>query len=415
LLKRLHNPLAIVFLTLLLDKLGENIVYPLLPFILEAYKPDALTLGLVASTATLFGVLTSPLMGSLSDSIGRRPVILACIGLNVISLLMFGWAGSLSVVFLSRAVNGVATSTMGTLQAYITDISNPGNRARNLGISGAAFGIGAIAGPALGGGLVHFGPSVPVFVAAGLAGYNLLTASIVLRETLSPQQRQPLDLRRMNLIKPVLRLITAPRLNRIALAFAAFNLCFAAFTSLLVLSLKDLFGWNPGQTSGVLVVIGVTLTVVQVGLIGKLVKRWGEINVNRAGLALTAGSVLLIPVAQVSGAFTASVILLSGMVLAVGAAFVLPTARSLVSGLVAPTEQGVVLGSLASLTGLASAIGPIAAGWIYDKSSLGCFLFEAFFALLGIALLGRDRARPDLLMTSQDSGLPVESGSASIR
>jgi MFS family permease len=284
---------------------------------------------------------------------------------------------------------------MGTLQAYITDISTPGNRARNLGISGAAFGIGAIAGPALGGGLVHFGPSVPVFVAAGLAGYNLLTASIVLRETLTPVQRQPLELKRLNLIKPVLRLVTAPKINRIALAFASFNLCFAAFTSLLVLSLKDLFGWNPGQTSGVLVVIGLTLTAVQVGMIGKLVKRWGEINVNRAGMALTACSVLLIPAAEVAGPFTATLILLSGVVLAIGAAFVLPTARSLVSGLVAPTEQGVVLGSLASLTGLASAIGPITAGWIYDKTSLGCFVFEAFFGLLGIILIGRDHGQQE--------------------
>lgn len=138
-------------------------------------------------------------------------------------------------------------------------------------------------------------------------------------------------------------------------------------------------------------VIGLTLTAVQVGLIGKLVKRWGEININRAGMALTACSVLLVPLAQVAGAFAATLILLSGVVLAVGAAFVLPTARSLISGLVAPTEQGVVLGSLASLTGTASAIGPIAAGWIYDKTSLGCFIFEAFFGLLGIVLLGRDR------------------------
>lgn len=396
-LKKLHHPLAIVFLTLLLDKLGENIVYPLLPFILEAYRPDALTLGLVASTATLFGVLVSPLMGTLSDSIGRRPVILACIALNVISLLMFGWAGSLAMVFVSRAVNGVATSTMGTLQAYITDISNPGNRARNLGISGAAFGIGAIAGPALGGGLVHFGANVPIFVAAGLAGYNLLSASIALRETLNPEQRRPLDLKRIKLIQPVLHLITAPRINRVALAFACYNLSFAAFTSLLVLSLKDLFGWNPGQTSGVLVLIGLTLTVVQVGLIGKLVKRWGELKLNKLGMILSAGAILLIPIAEAAGLLATTLIVLSGMVLAIGSAFVLPTARSLISGEVDQTEQGAILGSLASLTGLASAIGPIAAGWLYDKSSVASFAFEASSCLVGLALLnGRSRAEQSL-------------------
>lgn len=392
-LKKLHHPLSIVFLTLLLDKLGENIVYPLLPFILAAYKPDGLTLGLVASTATIFGVLTSPFMGALSDSIGRRPVILACIALNMVSLLMFGWAGSLAFVFLSRAINGLGTSTTGTLQAYITDISTSENRARNLGISGAAFGLGAIAGPALGGGLVHFGVSVPLFVSAGLAGYNLLTASLFLRETRPPQSRGPLEIQQLNLFIPLSRLISAPVINRVALGFAAYNLAFAAFTSLLVLSLKDLFNWSPNQTSGIFVVIGLTLTSVQVALIGGLVRRWGEYAINRSGMALTAASILLIPVAKGLPLFAASLIVVSSLLLAVGAAFVLPTARSLVAGLVSPSEQGVTLGSLASLTGIASAIGPIAAGWIYDQSSVGCFVFEAGFALIGMALLGRQQQK----------------------
>ena len=402
-LKKIHHPLAIVFLTLLLDKLGENIVYPLLPFILAAYKPDALTLGLVASIATLFGVITGPLMGALSDSFGRRPVILSCIALNVVSLLMFGWAGSLAFVFISRAVNGVATSTTGALQAYITDISTAGNRARNLGISGAAFGLGAIAGPALGGGLVGFGANVPLFVAAGLAGYNLLTASLFLRETRGPEARVAFDLNKLDLVEPVMRLITAPTINRVALGFAAYNLAFAAFTSLLVLSLKDLFNWTPAQTSGIFVVIGLTLTTIQVALIGGLVKRWGEYGVNRRGMALTAISILLIPLATTMPLLAATWIVASSLILAIGAAFVLPTARSLVSGLVSPSEQGVILGSLASLTGVASAIGPIAAGWIYDQSAVACFVFEASFAVIGMVLVGGKRHGTSLDLSARES------------
>lgn len=388
-LKKINHPLSIVFLSLLLDKLGENIVFPLLPFILEVYKPDALTLGLVASIATLFSVLSAPITGALADSLGRRPVILVCIAMNIVSLLMFGWAGSLAFILLSRVVNGLGTATTGTLQAYITDISNPGNRARNLGIIGAAYGLGAIIGPALGGGLLGFGPSVPVFVAAGLAGYNLLTAFLYLGETLDPKNLKPLRLDHLNVVKPVVRLITAPVLNRVALGFSAYSLSFTAFTSLLVLTLKDLFDWSPTQTSGVLVVIGVTLTAVQVGLIGTMVKRWGEYGVNRSGMAFTAAAIMVIPLAKTLPSLSATLIVGSALLLAIGAAFVQPTASSLVSGLVSPTEQGVVLGSLASLSGLANAIGPVAAGWIYDQSPLGCFLFQAGFALLGIVLLGR--------------------------
>ncbi len=389
-LRKIHHPLAIVFLSLLLDKLGENIVFPLLPFLLQAYKPDALTLGIVASTATLFSVVASPLMGSLGDSLGRRPVILICIALNVISLLMFGWAGSLASIILSRVVNGVASSTTGTLQAYITDVSNPSNRARNLGIIGAAYGLGAIVGPALGGGLLGFGVSVPIFVSAGLAGYNLLTAFLFLKETVGPEERKPLSREDLNIIKPVIKLIKTPVLNRVALGFAAYNLSFTAFTSLLVLTLKDLFGWTPTQTSGVLVVVGVTLTAVQVGFISQMVKRWGEYGTNIQGMWLTAAAIMMIPLAKVLPAASSVFIVLSGLVIAIGAAFVQPTASSLVSGLSPSTEQGVVLGSLASLTGLMNAAGPIAAGWIYDQSPLACFVFEAGFVILGIALLGKE-------------------------
>ncbi|MEB3234255.1 MAG: MFS transporter [Cyanobacteriota bacterium] len=386
-LKKIHHPLSIVFLSLLLDKLGENIVFPLLPFLLAAYRPDALTLGIVAATATLFSVLTSPLMGALADRIGRRPVILVCIGLNVISLLMFGWAGSLSAILLSRVVNGVATSTTGTLQAYITDISNPSNRARNLGIIGAAYGLGAIVGPALGGGLLGFGVSVPIFVSAGLAGYNFLTAFAFLKETIVPENRKPISLRDLNIARPLINLIKTPVLNQVAIGYACYSLSFTAFTSLLVLTLKDLFGWSPTQTSGVLVVIGITLTAVQVGLISGLVNKWGEFGVNHRGMALTILGILLIPVAKFAPPASAALIVLSGLIIAVGAALVQPTASSIISGLSPSTEQGVALGSLASLTGFMNAIGPISAGWIYDQSPTACFVFEAIVVATGIALI----------------------------
>ena len=387
-LKKLHTPIGLVFTTLFLDKLGENIVYPLLPFILAAYKPDALTLGIVASIGTLFAVLTGPVAGSLSDALGRRPVILICIAINLVSLLMFGWAGSLAMIFTSRALNGVGSSTMGTLQAYIADISTPDTRAKNLGVSGAAFGLGAIAGPALGGGLMGFGATVPIFVAAALSGYNLLSATLMLRESLPASDRHPPRWSNLNIVSPVLKLVTQRVVNRISLAFAAFNLAFSAFTSLLVLALKDQFGWSAGQTSGLFVVVGVTLTYVQVALIAKAVRRWGEWEVNRYGMGLVAVGVMTIPAAQLLGPWSASLIVLGGILLASGAALVIPTARSLVSGMVSQRSQGVTLGSLASLTGIASAAGPVAAGWIYDQSTLTCFLFEAGACLIGMVLLG---------------------------
>lgn len=388
-LKKLHKPLGVVFTTLLIDKLGENIIFPLLPFILAVYRPDALTLGAVASISTLFTVLAGPMVGSLSDSLGRRPVVLICIGLNTIALLIFGWAGSLMMVFISQIISGIGSSTMGTLQAYITDISDSKNRARNLGLSGAAFGLGAIAGPALGGGLIGLGVKVPIFVAAGLSGYNLLTAYLFLRESIPPEKRKPAQWSSINIIRPIRKILTQPVVNRVALGFASFNMAFAAFTSLLVLALKDQFDWTPGQTSGLFIVVGVTLTFAQVALISRFVGIFGEFRLNRIGMVISAIGIMLIPLAAIAGAFETTFILLSGITLALGAAFILPTARSLIAGLVPSDNQGATLGGLASLTGIASAIGPIAAGWVYDQSTLACFALEAGACLLGVLLLGK--------------------------
>ncbi len=386
-IRKLRSPLAIVFLTLLLDKLGENIVYPLLPFILQKFSPDGFTLGLLASTATFFAVLASPIIGSLSDAYGRRPVILVCVAINSLSLFMFGLAGTLGLIFLSRAVNGVSSGTIGTAQAYISDISTPANRARNFGISGAAFGLGAIAGPALGGALVGFGMRIPVFVAAVLAAYNFLMAFLYLSETLPRDNRPSFQLSQVNGFVPVMALLALPRVNQVALSFCCFNFAFSGFTTMLVLYLKDQFSWSASQSSGIFVIVGLTVTYVQVAQIGSLVRRHGETWLNRYGLVAVAAGIGLLPMAAWVGPAAAVVIVTAAVMLSVGSACVIPTARSLVSRLVEESRQGVMLGSLLALTGLASAIGPMLAGILYDVSPALCFLSQAAVCLGGVPLL----------------------------
>lgn len=387
--KKLSSPLFVVFVTLLLSKLGENIIFPLLPFILSSYNPDGLTLGLLASTSQTIAVLSGPISGSISDSIGRRPVIVGCIVLNLISLLLFGWAGSLALIFTSRAIGGLGASTIGTLQAYITDISTPETRSKNLGISGAAFGLGAIAGPALGGGLVGYGANVPIFVAAGLTGINVLIGVFFLKESLSSENKKKFSLSSMNVFVSIGKLFIDKTIRNIALGFAFFNLSFTAFTSLLVLGLKDLYGWTAGQTSGIFIVVGITLTYTQVGLIGKLVNKFGEKRINQYGMLFVSFGIILIPLAGYAFVLTATLIVIASMSLAIGAAFVLPTARSLVSGLVSSKDQGVMLASLASLSGIASSLGPIIAGWLYDKNTFSSFAFEAGACLIGWFLINK--------------------------
>lgn len=388
-IKHAKSPIFVVFLTMLLDKTGETLIFPLLPFILAAYNPDGLTLGLLASVSTFVAVFGGPLAGACSDAIGRRPVILICIAINLLSLLIFGWAGSLAIIFMSRALGGIGSSTIGTLQAYITDISTPENRAKNLGVSGAAFGLGAIGGPALGGGLVGLGATVPVFVAAGMTGINLLMAALFLKETLREETRKEFDIRSINVFSKISSLLSNQGLRGISLGFAFFNLAFSAFTSMLVLSLKEMYGWEASQTSGIFVVVGLTMTYAQVALIGKLVKRYGERGLFRVGMLVVAAGILLIPAAKINDHLVGVIIVGAGILLAVGASLVLPTSRSLVSGLVSKKEQGVQLASLASLAAIASTIGPVMGGWLYDRSTVLSFLIEAIVCVIGFAIIGK--------------------------
>lgn len=388
-IRHAKSPIFVVFLTMLLDKTGETLIFPLLPFILAAYNPDGLTLGLLASVSTFVAVFGGPLAGACSDAIGRRPVVLICIAINLVSLLIFGWAGSLAVIFMSRALGGIGSSTIGTLQAYITDISTPENRAKNLGVSGAAFGLGAIGGPALGGGLVGLGASVPVFVAAGMTGINLVMAVLFLKETLSEENQKEFNIRSVNVFSKISSLLSNQGLRGISLGFAFFNLAFSAFTSMLVLSLKEMYGWEASQTSGIFVVVGLTMTYAQVALIGKLVKRYGERDLFRVGMLVVAAGILCIPAASINDQLVGVIIVCAGILLAVGASLVLPTSRSLVSGLVSKKEQGVQLASLASLAAIASTIGPVMGGWLYDQSTVISFLVEALVCIIGFAIIGK--------------------------
>jgi len=384
----LLSPVAIVFLTLLLDKLGETIVYPLLPYILEPFNPDGLTIGLVTSVSTAVAVVAGPLAGSFSDAWGRRPILLFCVGLNAVSLLLFGWAGTLPLIIFSRALNGIAISTVGTAQACIADLSTPANRTRNLGLAGAAFGIGAIAGPALGGGLVGFGPRIPIFVSAALAGLNFVMVLMLLAESLPAQARMPFRRRAFDVMRPILSLLWREQTRSISIAFALFNLSFSGFTSLLVLSLKTSLGWQPLQVTGIFIVVGLTMTYVQIAWIGRLSARLGDLRLSQLGLYAVALGIALQPVAVQLPSLAAVLMVIAAILLATGAAFMVTAARSLVSSSAPPDQQGVILGSFASLAGVASVIGPIAGGFIYDLSAPVSFLLQALICLVGGRIVG---------------------------
>ena len=177
------SPLVIIFLTVFIDLLGFGIIIPLLPFYAESYGASAFMVGLLGTSFSLMQFVFSPVWGRISDRIGRRPIILLGLAGSCASYLVLALAQSLAVIFVARIIGGIAGANIPTAQAYIADVTTPENRAKGMGLVGAAFGLGFIFGPALGGVLSHFGPAAPMWCASALCGANLLAAYFLLPES----------------------------------------------------------------------------------------------------------------------------------------------------------------------------------------------------------------------------------------
>lgn len=392
------------FLTLLNDRLGESIVFPLLPFLLAGISRDARTLGLLTGTYALSQFAFTPLIGALSDRYGRRPVIATCVAGSVLGLGLFaltislpwcsrfpvanaeGWP--LALLFVARIIDGVSGGTAATATAVLADISPPEKRARAFGLVGVAFGLGFVLGPFLGGVLAERSLSLPVLVAVAVAVVNLVLVLALLPETLPAQARLPMPRKReLQPFHQLGRVFSNPRIRRLAAAFFLFFLAFSAFTGVLVLFLQQTFSWGPGLTSTAFLVVGVVAMVVQGGLIGPLVKRFGEQQLTATGIGFVIAGCLLIPLATTA---TARGLVFSAVaLLAVGSGLVTPCLRSLVSRRLADSGQGAALGSLQGLQSLGSFLGPPLAGLAYEGVGRTSPFWLAILLLGGVlALIG---------------------------
>ena len=363
------------FLTLLNDRLSESIVFPLLPFLLAQFAPDGRTLGLLAGSYALAQFLVTPLIGALSDRYGRRPVISICVAGSVVGLGLFAVTVSLPwpsqsllpllLLFAARIIDGISGGTAATASAVLADITPPDKRARAFGLIGVAFGFGFILGPFVGGQLAQVAVSLPVWVATGFAALNLLVVLNLLPETHPQDSRKSLPRKRdLNPFARLSQVLMNPSVGRLCGAFFLFFLAFNGFTAILVLYFKQRFGWGPELATTAFLVVGVVATVVQGGLIGPLVKRFGEWRLTLLGLGLVIIGCLLIP--SVGASDRAGAIFTAVGILALGTGLVTPSLRSLVSRRLGREGQGSALGSLQALQSLGSFLGPPLAGLSYD-------------------------------------------------
>jgi multidrug resistance protein len=372
------SPLVIIFVTIFIDLLGFGIIIPLLPFYAESFGATALMVGLLGTSYSLMQFVFSPIWGRWSDHIGRKPIILLGLLGSCVSYLTLALAATLPVVFLARILGGIAGANIPTAQAYVADVTTAENRARGMGMMGAAFGLGFIFGPAIGGALSGFGPSVPMWFASALCLLNFAAAWWLLPESRVIEKKGAtlgrLDLFRRALEHPQLTLLLALYFM-VTMAFSGFEATFALFS-------ERRFGFTASSIGFVFTFIGTVLALVQGVIVGKVVKRVGEPRLIPAAIFLIAVSIGLVPFS-----YSVPVLLLAVGVLAVGMGFNSPAMSSMVSRLSDPNDQGGMLGLASSLASLGRVVGPAWGGFLFDHFGMAVpYLCAAGMMLLAFGL-----------------------------
>ena len=340
---------------------GYGLVVPLLPFYAREHATGAALVGLLGSLYAAMQFVGGPFLGGLSDRAGRRPVLVLCLLGASLAYLLLGLAETLLLLFAAVVLAGAASGTLATAQAYIADSTPPERRARGLGLIGAAFGLGLMAGPALGGLLSLYTLSAPALAASALALCNAIFGFLILPESLPPNLRTPTPLRRLNPITQLRGVLEMDAIRGLLLVVFLLNLSFAGLLTNFPLFSNARFGWDATANAFFFAFVGVCAVLTQGVLIGRLQPRLGEERLVLGSLSLMAlslGLLALVPLGPllypVVGALT------------VGTGLAIPALTSLISRRVSGREQGKVMGGLQAILSLTLIVGPVVAGIAFD-------------------------------------------------
>ena len=387
--------MPILFLIVVVDLIGFGIIIPLLPLYAEVMDADPTTVGLVMATYSLTQFIAAPFWGRASDRMGRRPILLMSLFGAALAYVWLGYADNIWMLFGARAVGGFMAGNLSAAFAYVADITTRETRAKGMGLIGAAFGLGFIIGPAIGGILAGNDPMTadyrtPALAAAGLSVIAWVLGLFFLKESLSSDIRERLAARPKETRRQMFRsALTHPNIGLlIGLSFLA-TLAFAGLEATFAMWSKRQFGWGPEQNGYIFAFVGILGAIVQGGMIGRLNKRFGEARLIIQGAAALALGIAMIPFSQ-----NLPVLLIAMAIAGYGFSVISPALNSLISLQVSEEDQGSTMGVTRSATTLARVAGPAVAGMLFGFLGRDWpYYFGALVMIVVMVLALRARSR----------------------
>src|SRR5258708_1412876 len=292
-----RSPLLVIFITVFIDLVGFGIVIPVLPYYAEGSRFGATPreVGLLFASYSIMPLIFAPVMGRLSDKHGRRPVLLVSILGTCLGFMILGFATTLWMLFLGRIIDGISGGNISTAQAYIADITTKENRAKGMGLIGAAFGLGFVFGPAIGGILSRWGINVPFLFAGGLAFANAILLYFTLPETVTPDHPARVSAASGRGFKQLVDSLKQPRLGFVLTIYFLSIVAFSVMTASFSLFMMFRLGYDAWHNGWIFAFVGVISAIVQGGLIGRLVRHFGEPALVIIGGLLFSASLFAIP------------------------------------------------------------------------------------------------------------------------
>ncbi len=386
-----NKPFLFILFTAFLSVMGIGLIIPVIPFIIAQYVDPhktndvAFYTGLLLSLYSFFQFFAAPVLGALSDKFGRRPIILFCLFGSAIGYIMFGIGGSLTILLISRIIDGLTGGDISIAFSYIADVTKPQERGKYFGVVGATVGLGFMLGPSLGGLVSHISLSAPVYLAAGLSLLNLLYGYFVLPESLSKQNRMSdFSIHHLNPFVQLQYILNKRLLKTLIFIGFFYFIAFAQLQGITSVFYKDILHWTPGNLGLYFLVLGIGDMFTQGYLTGKLLPKLGPVKLVLFGFIVVT---IAFSINALLPFFPSNFLAIPFILIwALGSGLFEPSYAGLISDVADPHEQGRVQGANQSMQAISRILGPIFAAFLYQfNHSLPwfvCFLFTLIGAIL---------------------------------